>query len=368
MRVLHLFGDWKWTGPAEPTLDLCIELRALGVDVTLACQPAPPEAGTTNLPAKARERGFEPEHTFVFNKILNLRDNFADIARLRERCVTGGIDIVHVHHTHDHIVASFGMKSPAKLVRTNHRATQLPWLLRDRMDGYLTFTREDDLLGRLPIPHRHVAPGMRLDRFDPAALHEDMRAHFRVPAGAFVIGVVARMQRHRRFDVLLEGLRIARERVPDLRVLIVGRGTNRDEVAVQPAGRLGLDDVVTFTGYLGPQYLATVAAFDALLFLVPGSDGTCRALREAMAMGRAAIGARRGMIPEIVDDGRTGILIEDTPETIAGAIERLARDRFMCAEMGARAREKALAAYDLRTQAQDVLDFYHELLGTKGNA
>ncbi len=367
MRVLHLFGDWKWTGPAEPTLDLCIELRALGVDVALACRPAPPDA-TTNLPAKARERGFEPEHTFAFNKLLNLRDNFADIARLRERCTSGGIDIVHVHHTHDHIVASLGMRPPAKLVRTNHRGTSLPWLLRDRMDGYLTFTREDDLLGRLTLPHRHVAPGMRLERYDPASAHEDMRAHFQIPPQAFVIGVVARMQRHRRFDILLAGIKLARERVPDLRVLIVGRGTHRDEVAMQPTKHLGLDGVVTFTGYLGPQYLATVGAFDALVFLVPGSDGTCRALREAMAMGRAAIGARRGMIPEIIDDGRTGILIDDTPETIAGAIERLARDRFLCAEMGARAREKALSSYDLRTQAQDVLDFYHELLGTKGKA
>jgi glycosyltransferase involved in cell wall biosynthesis len=134
-----------------------------------------------------------------------------------------------------------------------------------------------------------------------------------------------------------------------------------DEVAVQPAKQLDLTNV-TFTGYLGDKYLDTVASFDALLFLVPGSDGSCRAIREAMAMGRAVIGARRGMIPEIVDDGKTGIVIDDTPETIAAAIERLAADRALCRAMGAAGREKALRLYDVRRQAAAVKDVYDQLL------
>ena len=97
--------------------------------------------------------------------------------------------------------------------------------------------------------------------------------------------------------------------------------------------------------------------------LVPGSDGSCRAIRETMAMGRAVIGARRGMIPEIVDDGTTGLVIDDTPETIAGAIERLAADRARCAAMGAAGREKALRLYDVTRQAAAVKAAYEQLLG-----
>ena len=134
-----------------------------------------------------------------------------------------------------------------------------------------------------------------------------------------------------------------------------------DEVAVQPAKRLGLTNV-TFTGYLGPQYMDTLASFDALLFLVPGSDGSCRAIREAMAMGKAVIGARRGMIPEIVDDGKTGLVIDDTPETIARAIETLAADRARCRAMGQSGREKALRLYDIKRQALAVRDAYAALL------
>jgi glycosyltransferase involved in cell wall biosynthesis len=168
------------------------------------------------------------------------------------------------------------------------------------------------------------------------------------------------MQRHRRFDVLLEGVK--RARVPGLRVIVVGRGTNMNEVAVEPARRLGLESVVTFTGYLGKDYLGTVSAFDALLFLVPGSDGTCRALREAMAMGKPVIGARRGMIPELVDDGRTGLVIDDAGENIARAIERLAASRDERVAMGKAGRAKAVASFDIRRQADAVIAAYEAAL------
>jgi hypothetical protein len=41
MKILHLFSDWKWTGPTEPVLNLCKELQNRGHDVTLAYQKAP---------------------------------------------------------------------------------------------------------------------------------------------------------------------------------------------------------------------------------------------------------------------------------------------------------------------------------------
>jgi glycosyltransferase involved in cell wall biosynthesis len=82
-----------------------------------------------------------------------------------------------------------------------------------------------------------------------------------------------------------------------------------------------------------------------------------------MAMGRAVIGARRGMIPEIVDDGKTGIVIDDTPENIAAAIERLAADRALCRSMGEAGRDKALRLYDIRRQAAAVKGIYESILG-----
>jgi glycosyltransferase involved in cell wall biosynthesis len=242
-------------------------------------------------------------------------------------------------------------------MRTNHKAVPTPvglgsrYLYKKLTDGYLTFSQAALEADRAALGVRgwRIDPAMRLERFSPRE----------APHEGFVVGVVARMQRHRRFDILLQGVKLAR--VPDLRVQIVGRGSHMEEVAVQPAKRLGLSNV-TFTGYLGDQYLDTLAGFDALLFLVPGSDGTCRAIREAMAMGRAIIGARRGMIPEIVDDGKTGLVIDDTPENIARAIESLASDRARCRAMGQAGRDKALRLYEIKRQALAIKDAYQELL------
>jgi glycosyltransferase involved in cell wall biosynthesis len=357
MRVLHLFGDWKWTGPSEPTLDLCLELRALGVQVDLACQEAGPEA-SGSLPARALERGLTPLHLAPLRRSVFAA--FADTGRVAEGL--RNYDLLHVHFSHDHFVGGRAARKVGgiKIMRTNHKAVPTPnglgsrYLFRKLTDGYLTYSRvalEADC-ATFGLRGWRVDPAMRLERFTPKE----------VPHEGFVVGVVARMQRHRRFDILLEGVKLAR--VPDLRVLIVGRGSHMEEVAVQPAKRLGLTNVV-FTGYLGPQYLETLASFDALLFLVPGSDGTCRAIREAMAMGKAVIGARRGMIPEIVEDGKTGLVIDDTPETIARAIECLAADRGRCRAMGQAGREKALALYDVRRQAAAVREAYRSLLESR---
>ncbi|HEX7896866.1 MAG TPA: glycosyltransferase family 4 protein [Planctomycetota bacterium] len=346
MRVLHLFGDWKWTGPAEPTLDLCQELRALGVQADLACMEAPPDA-SGSLPARARERGLVPLHVAGLRR--SLFSAIGDIPRVA--AALKGYDLLHVHFSHDHFVGGRAARKVGgiKVVRTNHKGVPLDglgagYLLKRLTDRYVSYVREPRAV--------LIDPAMRLEKFAPRD----------VPRQGFTVGVVARMQRHRRFDVLLQGIQLAR--VPDLRVLIVGRGTHMEEVAVEPARKLGLSNV-TFTGYLGDKFLDTLASFDALLFLVPGSDGTCRAIREAMCMGKAVIGARRGMIPEIVEDGRTGLVIDDTPENIAKAVERLAADRAACAAMGVAGREKALRLYDIRRQAAAMKEVYAACLAER---
>jgi len=207
----------------------------------------------------------------------------------------------------------------------------------------------------------HLDPPIDLARFDPARVVSS-RATLGVPEDAFCLGIVARMQTHRRFDVLLEAVRRAAERAPELRVLVVGRGTHRRSVAEEPARRLGLADRVVFAGYRAADYVDVLSALDVKAFLVPGSDGSCRAVREALALGRPVIAAARGMLPEIVEHGATGLVIEDTPETLADAIVRLCRDRELRERMGRAARESARRRFSLAGQAEAIERAYRRLL------
>src|SRR5258706_16468659 len=128
MRFLHLFGDWKWPGPSDPTLALCLELRSLGVDVSLACK-AEGSAASNSLPRQAAARGLAPRTDFALNKLFNLRDNLGDIGRGRKACDDEAIDLLHVHFSPDHVIAGMGARRSARgtrVVRTNEKAVAAP--------------------------------------------------------------------------------------------------------------------------------------------------------------------------------------------------------------------------------------------------
>jgi glycosyltransferase involved in cell wall biosynthesis len=82
-----------------------------------------------------------------------------------------------------------------------------------------------------------------------------------------------------------------------------------------------------------------------------------------MALGKPVVAARTGMLPELVDDERTGLLADPTPEALAAAFRRLAGDAGLRERMGRAAREKATASFQLDRQAEAVEAAYGEIAG-----
>ncbi len=126
---------------------------------------------------------------------------------------------------------------------------------------------------------------------------------------------------------------------------------------------MGLDKNVIFTGYRGgDDYLPVLQSMDVKVFLVPGSDGTCRAVREALASGIPVIAAKRGMLPELVEEGKTGRVIEDSAENLAAALLEMAADRE---SYPARARESAVSRFSYDQYLRSVRAVYDSVLGGK---
>jgi glycosyltransferase involved in cell wall biosynthesis len=172
----------------------------------------------------------------------------------------------------------------------------------------------------------------------------------------FLFGIVARLQTHRRYEMLWEALGLLKATGAPHRLVVLGRGTYEEEVGRRPVRELGLEDHVVFGGYLkGEAYASAVAAFDAQLLLVPGSDPTCRALREGMALGVPGIATRRGLLPSMVVDGETGLLTDETAEALADTLARMARDPEGARVMGEAARRFANAHFDTRVVATSFL-------------
>lgn len=371
MKILHLFSNHKLTGPAAPAVTLAAELVKRGHDVAFAHAPLPtPAEGYIDQAAAAA--GLNTTTAFELPKHLVVSTLVLDAFKLNRFIRANGFDIVHCHLLNDHLTAACSLMggSKTRIVRTNHDAVPLKKTLRNmflfpaRTHALIELSHAaleaDSANFRIP-PDRICVIDSAIDlaRFDPARELPDMRAKWGIRSDDFVIGIAARIQARRRFDVLLDAVAIALREIPNLKLVVIGRGTQIENVAVLPARERGLNEAVVFAGYLrGDEYVGGLAALDAKVFMMPGTDGSCRAAREAMALARPVIAAKRGMLPELIEDGRTGRVVVDTPENLAGAIVALGRDEGQRIAMGRAARETALARFDPAKQAAQVEEVY----------
>ncbi len=374
MRVLHLFANRKWTGPAEPALNLCVALRAIGVEADFACGPGP-DLAINMIVATARDRGIEPILGLILEKNNHPFANWIDRRRLSRLLREGQYRIVHCHLDNDHRIAIGPCrKAGIPIVRSSYHGDGLrnpkrhaPFLAATRflIEPSQLALDHDATQYRFPRERMRVVPGaIDTERFDPAREVPDGRRRLGIPPGAFVVGIVARMQTHRHYEDLWRAAQRLIAAHPDVHVLVVGRGTNQEQVGMGPVREGGLESHVHFSGYVGgDDYVGMLKAFDVNVFLVPGSDGTCRAVREAMGMARPAVVARRGMLPEIVEDGVSGLVFDGLADSLVKVIDGLVTDRARTRAMGEAAGEKARRDYALDVQARAVRAIYLEILG-----
>ena len=381
LRVLHLLSDWKWTGPAEPAVDLAAALAARGHAVQFACEQ-PPHPVDDSVGQRLIARGIAALPGLTLRKHFSLGANLRDLWRLPALLASQRIDVVHCHRGQDHLVAGIAIRRrrlAVAVVRTSYegvplrRTLRTRYLLRRCTTRLITISRgaaEGDRahFGLRPEQVTAIDAPIDIRRFDPGRPGRpvaEVRAALGLPPDAIVAGLVARQQRRRRFDVLFEAFREAHRAEPRLRLLMLGRGTHAESVVHAPVRRLGLEGLVVAPGYLGgDEFVDAVRAFDLCGFLVPGTDGSCRALRQAMALGKPGLVTRQGMLPEIVTDGHDGLVVDDTVTALAAGLRRLAGDAALRDRMGAAARATALARFDPAKQAAAVEDVYRDALAT----
>ncbi len=374
MKILHLTADWKWTGPADPMLNAVLGLRERGHQVDLAF-PDPPPGQPGGLAVQARARGLAPVHVLDRARgYLPLRDR-GQVRRLREVLRRGDYDVVHTHHTRDQLLALLASRGlAARRVASCHAGEPIadrPWnRLRfgpRALSGLVVLspalaTHARNTFDWGPERVAVVQGCVDVEHYQRRAPSAALTRELGLRSGERVIGVVARLQPHRRFDLLLEAFARARPRAPSLRLLVVGRGTRSTQVLDEPVRRLGLGEAVIRAGYRAEDYRDVLSLLDALVFLVPGSDGSCRAVLEAMSMQVPVISSRRGILPETVRDGRTGKLVDEDPEALAAAMCDVCRDLPRWRALGEAARQEVLAHHTVARQAEQLDKFYASLV------
>jgi glycosyltransferase involved in cell wall biosynthesis len=221
---------------------------------------------------------------------------------------------------------------------------------------------------RVVVPSRysasiaHAVYGVPAERLavvpEPIDLAEWRRrfAEAGTPARAApTVLAVARMYPRKRLQDLLRAAAILRERIPAVAVRIVGEGPESARLRALHAS-LGLGRTVTFLGDISRQALA-VEYVGADCFCLPTvQEGFGLVFAEAMAAGLPVVACRAAAVPEVVEDRRTGLLVNrESPEELAMALETLLTNPGLRAALGA-AGAARVAAFDLEPVARRFVE------------
>lgn len=177
----------------------------------------------------------------------------------------------------------------------------------------------------------------------------------RVPTISFV----GRLMYNKGAHYLIDAMPMVLTEIPEARVMIIGDGPMRARLQVQ-TDRLGVRKSVEF---LGMRHDINVLLRESTVFARPSlTEGMPLAVLEAMSTGLPVVATRVAGVPEIVQHGHNGLLVE--PGDVGGLAKSLVwllRDAEAAAEMGARGREMVEGYYSWERVADETLKFFEEV-------
>ena len=367
-------------GPALHVVNLAQGLEPHGFRTRLVAGSL--EAGEGDMSWYARERGVEPTLLPAMARELRpLRDARVLLAlyRLfredrpaivhthtakagalgRVAAAWAGVPVC-IHTFHGHVLGGEYFSEPRTrlFLEVERRLARLTSRLI-----VLTRAQARDMADRLRIaaPERfRVLPlGLELELFravDVRRARTGARAKLGIAADERVVGIVGRLVPVKNHELMLEAFaRLCRREGPPWRLLVVGGGEERERGLRERARRLGVDARVLWLGWRR-DLPALYPAMDVVA-LTSRDEGTPVALLEALAAGIPVAARAVGGVPEVLEQGALGELIEEAdPGAVAAAVERAfgrtveepARDRVLerfsaarlCAEMAELYREE----------------------------
>ncbi len=255
-----------------------------------------------------------------------------------------------------------------KVVRTRHlnatfNVRQIYTLMADRVITVGGATREY-MIREKGIPADRVVTiptGVDLTIFDPERTAGDLREELGIPERAPVFGTVSVFRRLKGHQYLLEATGEILRAVPEAKLLLAGDGPQEQNIRKR-VEELGIGQAVLVPGFRDdiPRVLKTID-----VFVFPSlQEALGTAILEALAMKRAVVASRVGGIPEIVEEGKTGFLVEpEKPAAIAEKVIPLLMNPGLRRELGERGRLFVEAKYDNRLMVRRLEALYRELMG-----
>lgn len=225
--------------------------------------------------------------------------------------------------------------------------------------------------GRLPKMNsgprlRQCAPG-RGDSVgrvvsEPLVADDGDRPDSPAPRKLPLIVCVARHVKVKNLGLLLEACARLRDNNAEFSCAMVGDGPLRGELEAM-CRRLGLDKLIEFTGALPQADVLKWWQRASVSVLTSENEGMPVCLMEAAACGVPAVATAVGGVPELIEDGVTGLLAPPGDAVaLADALGKLLGDSSLAARMGAAARRRAEVHFSVSRQVDRLLALWRELL------
>jgi glycosyltransferase involved in cell wall biosynthesis len=193
----------------------------------------------------------------------------------------------------------------------------------------------------------------------PQTSGRNVRVELGIPATAPIVGTVCQLRPEKALDVLITAAGSLVRRYPDLRVLIAGEGAEAGRLR-ELVRRYGLMDSVLFLG-TRRDVPDLVATFDVAV-CCSHFEGTPLSVMEYMAAGKPVVASDVGGLPELINDGVEGFLVEPgSPSRLGQAVARLLDDSDLRAALGRHARQRQEAEFDLDGAVTRLEYLYEEL-------
>ena len=325
----------------------------------LACQPG------SRIGEKADVQGLGVEY-------VKIRGNFDPIAVIRFMNLyrRHSVDIVHTHSSADSWIASTAAKLSSRrplVVRTRHLSCSfnnrmIYNLMADRVITVGESTRQY-MIQEKGIDESRVLTiptGVDLTKFNPEQMKENLREELGVPPEAPIFGTVAVLRMSKGHRYLLEAAKEIVQFCPGAKLLLAGAGPQEKNLR-KIIQENGLGSCVIMPGFR-EDVARVLKTLDVFVFpSLEEALGT--AVLEAMAMERPVVATRVGGIPEVVQEGKTGYLVEPAnPGAIAEKVILLLQDKDLRQKMGIQGRKFVEAYYDNRLMVKRIEQLYQKLM------
>ena len=362
-------------GIAAHVYELARALQNLGNEVTIVTFRdalfAPKEVTIDGLHVV---RIYLPRNTVLLYPAFALFEYFS----VRRIIKAKKIDLLHSHYVFpDGFVSRLQPGVPG--IATEHTSGFLDRLEQGKMLGLYRWvyarmdhiiTPSDELaeaVGSLGIPRQKitfVSNGVDTEKFAPEALPKNLRQQYGLAPETRIVLCPRRLEPKNGIKYLVEAVPVVLRKCPDTRFFIVG-GSYPDQLALlqKRAFELDVQDHITFVGSVPNAEMVSWYTAADVVVLPSLKEATSIAGLEAMACGRPLVGTSVGGIPYLIDDGKTGLLVElRDPCGLADALVHILTDDAARREMGATARKKAVDRFSWTRIAGIVHSVYKKNL------